>query len=71
MKEVKQTRGQLEKRRGEIEKQLNLVNQNERIKLNNDIQEQAIEMEQHEVAVTMEENLRKELNQIEDKLLVL
>ena len=71
MKEVKQTRGQLEKRRGEIEKQLNLVNQNERIKLDNDIQEQAIEMEQHEVAVTMEENLRKELNQIEDKLLVL
>ena len=71
MKEVKQTREQLEKRRGEIEKQLNLVNQNERIKLDNDIEEQAIEMEQHEVAVTMEENLRKELNQIEDKLLAL
>ena len=71
MKEVKQTRKQLEKRRGEIEKQLNLVNQNERIKLDNDIEEQAIEMEQHEVAVTMEENLRKELYAIEDKLLVL
>ena len=71
MKEVKQTREQLEKRRGEIEKQLNLVNQNERIKLDNDIEEQAIEMEQHEVAVTMEENLRKELYAIEDKLLVL
>jgi RNA polymerase-binding transcription factor DksA len=71
MKEVKQTKAQLEKRRGEIEKQLNLVNQNERIKLDNDIEEQAIEMEQHEVSVTMEENLRKELNQIEDKLLVL
>ena len=69
MKEVKQTKEQLEKRRGEIEKQLNLVNQDERIKLDNDIEEQAIEMEQHEVSVTMEENLRKELNQIEDKLL--
>ena len=69
MKEVKYTKEQLEKRRGEIEKQLNLVNQNERIKLDNDIEEQAIEMEQHEVSVTMEENLRKELNQIEGKLL--
>ena len=71
MKEVKYTKEQLEKRRGEIEKQLNLVNQNERIKLDNDIEEQAIEIEQHEVSVTMEENLRKELNQIEDKLLAL
>ena len=33
MKEVKQTREQLEKRRDEIEKQLNLVNQDERIEL--------------------------------------
>ena len=68
MKEVKQTRQQLEKRRDEIEKQLNLVNQDERIELDNDMEEQAIEMEQHEVAVTMEENLRKELNYIEEKL---
>ncbi len=69
MKEIKQTREQLEKRRGEIEKQLNLVNQDARIELDNDIEEQAIEMEQHEVSVTMEENLRKELYAIEDKLL--
>ncbi len=69
MKEVKQTKEQLEKRRGEIEKQLNLVNQNERIELDKDIEEQAVETEQHEVSVTMEENLRKELNQIEDRLL--
>ncbi len=68
MKEVKQTREQLEKRRGEIEKQLNLVNQDERIELDNDMEQQAIEMEQHEVAVTMEENLRKELSYIEEKL---
>lgn len=71
MKEVKQTKEQLEKRRGEIEKQLNLVNQNERIELDNDTEEQAIEIEQHEVFVTMEENLRKELDQIEEKLLAL
>ncbi|CAN5474038.1 hypothetical protein BH18ACI1_BH18ACI1_14760 [soil metagenome] len=69
MKEIKQTRKQLEKRRDEIEKQLNLVNQDERIKLDNDIEEQAIQMEQHEVSVTMEENLRKELNYIEEKLM--
>ena len=41
MKEVKQTKEQLEKRRGEIEKQLNLVNQEARIELDNDIEEQA------------------------------
>ncbi|MBA2495286.1 MAG: hypothetical protein H0V31_11395 [Acidobacteria bacterium] len=69
MKEIKQTRKQLETRRDEIEKQLNLVNQDERIKLDNDIEEQAIQMEQHEVSVTMEENLRKELNYIEEKLM--
>ncbi|MEO8074156.1 MAG: hypothetical protein ABI686_13035 [Acidobacteriota bacterium] len=68
MKEVKQTREQLEKRRGEIEKQLNLVNQDERIELDNDMEEQAIELEQHEVSVTMEENLRKELSYVEEKL---
>ncbi len=59
----------MEKRRGEIEKQLNLVNQDARIELDNDAEEQAIEIEQHEVSVTMEANLRKELYAIEDKLL--
>ncbi len=68
MKEVKQTREQLENRRDEIEKQLNLVNQDERIELDSDMEEQAIEMEQHEVSVTMEENLRKELADVEAKL---
>ena len=68
MKEVKQTREQLETRRDEIEKQLNLTNQDERIELDNDMEEQAIEMEQHEVSVTMEENLRKELEDVEAKL---
>ncbi len=68
MKEVKQTRKQLEKRRGEIEKQLNLTNQDERIELDRDMEQQAIQMEQHEVSVTMEENLRKELSYVEEKL---
>ncbi len=68
MKEVKQTREQLEKRRDELEKQLNLTNQDERIELDRDMEQQAIEMEQHEVSVTMEENLRKELDYVEEKL---
>ncbi len=69
MTEPKQTREQLEKRRAEINAQLNEVNEDERIELDNDMEEQSIQMEQHEVAVTMEENLRKELLQIEDQLL--
>lgn len=68
MAEVKQTREQLERRRDEINAQLNEVNDDERIRLDNDMEEQAIQMEQHEVSVTMEENLRKELIDIEDKL---
>ena len=68
MQEIKQNREHLEKRRGEIEKQLNLTNQNERIELDKDMEEQAIETEQHEVSVTMEENLRKELADVENKL---
>ena len=64
-----QTKEQLLKRKEEIEKQLNRVNQDERIELDNDMEEQAIQIEQEEVAVTMEENLRKELVQIEDQLL--
>lgn len=63
------TKEQLLERKKEIEEQLKEVNEDERIDLDNDLEEQAIEMEQHEVAVTMEENLRKELLEIEDKLL--
>lgn len=68
MKEIKQTKAQLEKRLGEINAQLNKVNKREEIHLDNDMQEQAIQTEQHEVSVTMEENLQKELTDIEDKL---
>jgi hypothetical protein len=69
MNEPKRTREQLEKRRDELNAQLNRVNQDERIELDNDMEEQAIQLEQSEVATTMEENLRKELIAIEDKLL--
>ena len=69
MKEPKQTKAQLEKRRDEILNQLNRVNQDERIELDRDEEEQAIQLEQSEVATTMEENLRRELIDIEDKLL--
>lgn len=68
MGDTKQTKEQLEKRRDEINEQLNKTNKAERIELDNDMEQQAIQMEQHEVAVTMEENLRKELISIEDKL---
>lgn len=69
MKEIKQTREQLEKRRDQINDQLNRFNRREEINLDRDTEDQAIQMEQHEVSTTMEANLRAELNQIEDKLL--
>ncbi|HEY0428169.1 MAG TPA: hypothetical protein VGC76_10340 [Pyrinomonadaceae bacterium] len=69
MKEPKQTRKQLEKRRDELNAQLNRVNEDERIELERDEEEQAIQLEQSEVATTMEANLRRELIDIEDKLL--
>jgi len=62
------SREQLIRRRDEINEQLNRVNQEERIELDNDPEEQAIQIEQGEVAVTMEANLRKELAMIEDAL---
>ncbi len=66
MQEVKQSKAQMEKRRDEINRQLNRVNQDERIEL--DLEDQAIQVEQQDVAVTMEVNLRKELIDIEEKL---
>jgi len=69
MKQVKQTREQLEKRRDEINDQLTRVNRSLKMELDNDMEEQATEIEQEEVSSTMEANLREELNQVEDKLL--
>ena len=63
------SREQLIRRRDEIMEQLNRVNREERIELDNDPEEQAIQIEQDQVAVTMEANLRRELGMIEDALL--
>ena len=68
MTEIKFTKEQLEKRLDAIREQLLKVNSTERIELDNDMEEQAIQVEQSEVAVTMEKNLRMEMTMIEEKL---
>jgi hypothetical protein len=69
MPEIKQTKEQLTKRRDEINAQLDKVNASERLELDTDMEEQSIQTEHEEVAISMEENLRKELAVIEDQLL--
>ena len=69
MTEIKQTREQLERRRDEINAQLNRVNVDLQIELDRDPEEQAIQLEQDQVSISLESNLRKELALIEDKLL--
>lgn len=71
MPEIEQTREQLEQRRDEILAQLNRAGDNlrEEFELDNDPEEQAIQIEQGEVLIGIEANLRKELAAIEDKLL--
>ncbi|MCD9188634.1 MAG: hypothetical protein LUM44_19605 [Pyrinomonadaceae bacterium] len=69
MPEIKQTKEQLERRRDEINALLNRVNNDLQLELDPDADEQAIQVEQNEVAVTMEANLRKELAMIEDQLI--
>ena len=69
MKEIKQTKAQLEKRRDEINAQLNKVNEDLQFELEQNPEDQAIQLEQDEVSTTMEANLQKELNDVEDKLL--
>jgi len=49
--------------------ELSGVNTNLRLELDNDPEEQAIQIEQNEVAATMEAQLRRELNDIEEKLI--
>ena len=63
------SREQLIRRRDEINEQLDRVNREERIELDIDPEEQAIQIEHDQVAVTMEANLRRELADIEDRLL--
>ena len=69
MKEVKQTKAQLEKRRDEINRQLNGVDKDLQFELERNPEDQAIQLEQDEVLTSMHTNLQKELNDIEDKLL--
>ena len=68
MAENRPEREQLKRRRDEILEQLNRVNAEQRIELDRDPEEQAIQLEQDQVAVTMEVNLRRELLDIEEKL---
>lgn len=65
----KPSREQLEGRRNEILQQLERVNTDQRIELDNDPEEQAIQIEHGEVATAREESLRRELAAIEDLLL--
>ena len=58
----------LRQRRAEILAELKRVNADQKIELDPDGEEQAIQIEQDEVAVSMEENLRKELAEIDSKL---
>jgi hypothetical protein len=57
------------RRRDEINDQLNRVNGDLRLELDPDPEEQAIQLEQDQVASTMESNLRRELAIIEDQLI--
>jgi len=57
------------RRRDEITAQLEQVNRNLRMELDRDTEEQAIEVEQEEVAIARERNLRVELSYLEDRLL--
>jgi hypothetical protein len=69
MAESKPSREQLTRRRDEINEQLDRVNREQRVELDRDPEEQAIQIEHDQVAVSMEENLRRELAMIEDELL--
>jgi hypothetical protein len=61
-------RKHLERRRDEILAELGRVNSAERIELDRDPEEQAIQLEQEDVSITMERSLRAELDSIEEQL---
>ena len=65
MKNGKRTKEELIKRRDEINAQLEKTNEAQQIELDQNMEDQAIQVEQDEVAMTMEANLRKELDEIE------
>jgi len=61
-------RKHLERRRQEILEQLGRVNNDLQLELDRDPEEQAIQLEQDQVSVTMEHSLRTELESIEEQL---
>lgn len=65
MKNGKRTKEELIARRDEINRQLDKTNDAQEIELDQNMEDQAIQVEQDEVAMTMEANLRKELDEIE------
>ena len=69
MPEIKQTKERLLKRRDEINRQLGKVNRDLQMPLEQNEEDRAIQIEQGEVSITREANLRRELAQIEDHLL--
>lgn len=69
MTNLKLTKEKLIRRRDEITEQLNRVSGDLRIELDRDPEEQAIQVEHDQVAITMEDNLRRELVEIEERLL--
>ena len=68
MTQQKTDRKALERRRGEILQQLGRVNDELQVELDRDPEEQAIQLEHDEVSISMEDNLRRELGEIEDQL---
>jgi len=68
MTERKIDRKHLERRRQEILEQLGRVNNDLQLELDRDPEEQAIQLEQDQVSVTMEHSLRTELESIEEQL---
>ena len=68
MTQQKTDRKALERRRGEILQQLGRVNDKLQFELDRDPEEQAIQLEHDEVSISMEDNLRRELAEIEDQL---
>ena len=69
MNDTSISKERLEMRRDEINAQLGKLSKDEQIELDRDSEEQAIQLEQHEVSVALVENLRRELADIEDRLL--
>lgn len=69
MAEPKMSRERLEQRREEILQQLGEGSRDVQMEFDRDPEEQALQVEQHDVSIGIVENLRRELADIEDKLL--